>query len=100
MLYEVITENKFTIGDSVMVYPDREIGVIYQKANAKGEFGVMIKREKLLINHKRIKLMVSAEELYPEDYDMSIVFDTVENRKARHKMDKKHDPDLVIKIHE
>ncbi|MBN2879172.1 MAG: DNA mismatch repair protein MutS [Clostridia bacterium] len=93
-------ENKFTVGDSVIVYPDKEMGVIYQKANAKGEFGVMIKKEKQLINHKRIKLMVKAEELYPEDYDMSIVFDTVENRKARHKMDKKHDPDLIIKIRE
>ena len=93
-------KNKFSIGDSVTVYPDKQIGVVYQLANGKGEFGVMIKKEKLLINHKRLKLLVSANELYPDDYDMSIIFDTVENRKVRHKMGKRHDPNLVVKIRE
>ena len=37
---------------------------------------------------------VKAEELYPEDYDFSIIFDTVANRKARHKMEKSYRPDL------
>jgi len=91
-------ENKFTIGDSVMVYPEKVNGIVYQKADSKGEFGVMIKREKQLINHKRLKLLVSASELYPDNYDMSIVFDTVDNRKARKKMTKKHDPDAVVII--
>lgn len=91
-------ENKFGIGDSVIVYPDNVLGLVYQKANAKGEFGVMIKKEKHLINHKRLKLSVPASELYPEDYDMSIVFDTVANRKARHTMGRKHDPDAIIEL--
>ena len=29
------------------------------------------------------------EELYPEDYDFSILFDTVENRKLRHRMERR-----------
>jgi len=94
------TTNIFAIGDSVMVYPEKETGIIYQIANCKGEFGVIIKKEKMLINHKRIKLLVSAGELYPEDYDMSIVFDTVANRKARKTMSKRHDPDAVVIIKE
>lgn len=88
----------FNIGDSVMVYPQKEIGIVYQKANDKGDIGVQIKKKKLLINHKRLKLRVPASELYPEDYDFSIIFDTVENRKARHDMERKHDPNLVIQI--
>ena len=36
------------------------------------------------------------EELYPEDYDFSIVFDTVENRKIRHEMNRKY-TDKIIK---
>jgi len=71
---------------------------VYQKANDKGDIGVQVKKKKLLINHKRLKLRVPASELYPEDYDFSIVFDTVENRKARHDMERKHDPNLVIQI--
>lgn len=46
--------------------------------------------KKIWINHKRVKLLVEAQQLYPEDYDLSIVFDTVENRKARHEMGRKY----------
>ncbi|AEY65455.1 DNA mismatch repair protein MutS [Clostridium sp. BNL1100] len=88
--------SKFNIGDSVMVFPQKELGLVYQKANEYGEIGVQIKGQKKLISHKRIKLHVPASELYPPDYDFSIIFDTVENRKARHKMGKKHNPDLII----
>ena len=50
----------------------------------------------IYINHKRVKLHVSSDELYPEDYDFSIIFDTVENRKARHQMERKYVKDLEI----
>ncbi len=88
---------RFTIGDSVMVYPQRDIGIVYQTANEKGEIGVQIKDRKSLISHKRLKLHVPASELYPPDYDFSVVFDTVANRKARRKMEKGHNPDLIIR---
>jgi len=65
-------------------------------ADGKGNVLVQIKQEKVLINHKRLKLKVAALELYPEDYDFSIIFDTVENRKARHKMGKGYQQDLEI----
>jgi len=87
---------KFSIGDSVMVYPQKMIGIVYQKSNEKGELGVQLKKKKLLINHKRIKLHVPASELYPENYDFSIIFDTVVNRKTRHEMELGHDPKLII----
>jgi len=89
---------KFNIGDSVMIYPQKIIGIVYQKANEKGDVGVQIQRNKLLINHKRLKLNVPASELYPENYDFSTIFDTVENRKKRHDMERKHDPSLIIEI--
>jgi len=81
---------RFSIGDSVIVYPKKDLGIVYQRADNKGEVGVQVKGEKFLINHKRLKLKVAAAELYPDDYDFSIIFDTVENRKARHLMVRKH----------
>ena len=33
-------------------------------------------------------MQAKAADLYPADYDFSILFDTVENRKARRQMDK------------
>lgn len=47
-----------------------------------------------------MKLHVAADELYPEDYDFSIVFDTVENRKKRHDMERKYTGNLIIEQEE
>lgn len=90
------SQDKFKIGDSVKIYPENAVGIICKEANEMGEFGVQIKGKKQVVNHKRIKLLVPASELYPEDYDFSIVFDTKENRKARHDMERKYAPDAVI----
>lgn len=40
--------------------------------------------------------LILTKELYPKDYDMSIVFDTVENRKARHEMGRKYSEKTII----
>lgn len=81
---------KYRLGDSVVVYPDKKIGIVCENVNEKGVLRVQLQGKKIWINHKRVKLLVAAEELYPEDYDFSIIFDTVENRKLRHKMERKY----------
>ena len=91
---------KFQLGDCVMVYPDKKLGIVAKKCNARGEVLVQLQKEKRLINQKRLKLHVAATELYPEDYDFSIIFDTVENRKARHQMGKHYQSDLEILLEE
>lgn len=88
---------KFSRGDSVMVYPQHKLGIVYAPANEKGEVGVQIQKKKLLVSHKRLQLKVAASRMYPEDYDFSIIFDTVENRKARHQMERKYMPGLEIR---
>lgn len=87
---------RFNVGDSVMVYPQKQIGIVYRKANEKGEVGVQIRKMKILVNHKRLKLQVPASELYPDDYDFSIIFDSVAARKARKILEKRHDPNVVV----
>lgn len=90
---------KYKIGDSVMVFPDKKIGIVCEPVNEKGTLRVQLPNKKIWINHKRVKLHVAATELYPEDYDFSIVFDSVENRKKRHDMDRKF-TDAVISYEE
>lgn len=90
---------KYKIGDSVMVYPDKKIGIVCVPINEKGVLRVQMPDKKIWINHKRVKLHVAATELYPDDYDFSIVFDSVENRKKRHDMERKY-TDAVIKVEE
>lgn len=87
---------KYKIGDSVMVYPEKKIGIVCELINEKGVLRVQLPNKKIWINHKRVKLHVAATELYPEDYDFSIIFESVENRKKRHDMQRKY-TDVVIK---
>lgn len=86
---------KYRLGDSVMVYPDQKIGIVCGTVNEKGVLRVQLPGKKIWINHKRVKLHVAAEELYPEDYDFSIIFDTVENRKIRHDMERRYTEKMI-----
>lgn len=89
---------QFSLGDSVMVYPEKKIGIVCGTANEKGVLRIQLPGKKIWINHKRIKLHVAADRLYPEDYDFSILFDTVENRKLRHQMERKYVEGAEIKL--
>lgn len=90
----------FGFGDSVTVYPKRQAGIVFHTANDKGEIGVQVQGVKQWVPHKRLKLVTKAEMLYPPDYDFSVVFDTVENRKARKQMDKGHHIKGNVIVHE
>ncbi len=86
---------RYQTGDSVMVYPDKKIGIVCMPANEKGVLRVQMPHKKIWINHKRVKLHVPASQLYPEDYDFSILFDSVEHRKARHNMERKYTEEII-----
>ena len=86
----------YHIGDSVMVYPEKKIGIVCETVNDKGTLRVQVAGRKFWINHKRVKLHVKAEELYPEDYDFSIIFDSVEDRKIRHDMQRKYTEEVIV----
>ena len=73
---------RFGRGDSVRIYPAGEIGIVVEQADDMGCILVHTRTGKRLIPHKRLKLLVKADALYPEDYEFSIIFDTVANRKA------------------
>lgn len=91
-----LRSQRFNIGDSVVVYPQKKIGIVFQTSDDNGNVGVQIQKNKMYINHKRLQLKVAASEMYPENYDFSIIFDSVANRKARHKMEKGYQPGLEI----
>ncbi len=90
----------FTVGESVYVHQLHRTGIVAQEANAKGEVVVKVADRKYSINQKRLSPHLSKEELYPdaENYDLDIVLDTVENRKAKHKMAKRHVEGAVVTV--
>ncbi|WP_312472711.1 endonuclease MutS2 [Neobacillus sp.] len=86
----------FHIGDNVKISPANEFGIVYTGPDPLGNYLVQIKGEKVSINHKRIQLYIAAKELYPEDYDFDIIFQTKENRKKSKLLSKGHDETITI----
>lgn len=84
-------------GDNVRIPSIEEFGIVSAPANAIGEVEVLVKGELLTFNHKRLVMYIPAEELYPEDYDMDIIFETKENRKLRKEMMKRHIDGVIEK---
>ncbi len=91
--------SRFCMGDSVAVLPERDTGIVYRPADEQGYVIVQVKGEKRQLRHTRLELLVPAAELYPPDYDFSIIFDTVANRTASHILGKRHDPGVAV-VHE
>ncbi len=89
-------QETFSLGDSVHISTLNTTGIVYQTMDSKGDVGVMVKKKKLTVNHKRLSLHIKAEDLYPEDYDMDIVLESKEYRKKSHQLSRKYDPSVTI----
>ncbi len=83
-------------GDRVYITTMDRTGIVCEEENRRGDLVVMVMGKKYVINHKRLTLHIDREELYPENYDMDILFETKENRKKRKIMSKHHVEGLVI----
>ncbi|MEL3971916.1 endonuclease MutS2 [Rossellomorea oryzaecorticis] len=90
------TVPQFSKGDNVKISPEGELGIIYEGPDDMGRFTVQVREEKRLITHKRLSLYISAAELYPEDYDFDIIFESKENRKKEKLMGRKYVEGLTI----
>jgi MutS2 family protein len=89
---------KFNIGDCVYVSTMNRTGIVCELENNKGEVGVMVMKTKFKVNHKRLSLYIEGEELYPEDYDFDIVFESKDDRKKNKLMGKRHVDGLQIEV--
>ena len=89
-------ENRFNKGDCVFISTMQRFGIVYEPENSRGEVVVMVMKKKYKINHKRLTLQVDAQELYPENYDLDIVFESKKNRKKRKQFSKHHMEGVII----
>jgi MutS2 family protein len=93
---QVVQIPVFHQGDNVKISTTNEFGIIYSGPNKQGNYVVQIKGEKIEISHKRLTLYIPATELYPDDYDFDIIFQTKENRKKSKILNKGHNDDIII----
>lgn len=89
-------DSGFKIGDCVYISSMDRTGIVCELENSKGEVGVMVMKKKVKVNRKRLSLYIEGGELYPENYDFDIIFDSKENRRKRRKMEHRHVDGLVI----
>jgi DNA mismatch repair protein MutS2 len=89
-------ESTYKIGDRVYVTSLKTAGIICELENTQGEYGVLAGETKHHIHKKRLILHIRSEMLYPENYDMDIVFETKENRKKDKLMNKRHIDGITI----
>jgi len=89
--------SRWKVGDLVFIPHLRKPGVVYRLPDERGDLIVQVRNEKIKLNHKRIREYIDRKHLYPgKDYDMDIVFESVENRKKKHLMGKRHVEGLAI----
>lgn len=91
-------KSSFNIGDCVYISFLGRTGIVCELENSKGEVGVMYMKKKIKVNKKRLSIYIDSKELYPDNYDFDIVFDSKENRKAKKLINKKHVEGLSVKI--
>ncbi|CAM3915319.1 endonuclease MutS2 [Mesobacillus zeae] len=86
----------FQKGDNVKLSATGEFGIVYEGPDDRGNYIVQVKGVKQSMSHKRLTLHVPASELYPDDYDFDIIFNSKENRKKANLMNRKHVEGLAI----
>lgn len=74
------SEERFNQGDQVILTETNQVGLVYQD-EGKAEVTVYLEKEMILILRKRLKLKMTAQELYPADYDLSSLFVDFHERK-------------------
>jgi DNA mismatch repair protein MutS2 len=89
----------FQQGDNVVISPANALGIVYKGPDEQGNYIVQVKGGKEIYNHKRLTLHIAAKELYPEGYDFDIIFETVENRKNKKLLSRKHVEGVAV-LHE
>ncbi|MCF6136307.1 endonuclease MutS2 [Pseudalkalibacillus berkeleyi] len=89
-------KSNYKKGDSVFIPSQNLKAIVYKVEDENGEITLFKDGELFMMNYKRVKLDLRAEQLYPEGYDFDILFESVENRKKKRLMEKRHVEGLTI----
>jgi len=80
---EEVKEEQYSYkqGDKVLLLDKNLSGIVYKEIDRFNNVTVLCNNEYLEINYKRLKIEFTAEELYPEGYELSHLFSTFKERK-------------------
>ncbi|MHB9145849.1 MAG: endonuclease MutS2 [Symbiobacteriia bacterium] len=78
------------LGDMVLIQTLEQQGIVAELPNARGEMVIFTRGKRVTVNHKRLTLLVAAENLYPEGYDLTTALYTWQDREFMHDAERKH----------
>lgn len=78
----------YSIGDKVILLDYNDYGIIYKEKDEFNNIEVFYKNEVIKVNERRIKISITAEELYPEGYDLNSIFIEYSKRKLEHDIER------------
>ena len=81
---EVDLKYNYCIGDKVILLDNNESAIVYKELDELNNLTVFYKKEFIKVNYKRVKLELTASELYPEGYDLNQIFISYKERKFEH----------------
>ena len=74
----------YCMGDKVLLLDNNESAIVYKELDELNNLTVFYKKEFIKVNYKRVKLELTASELYPEGYDLNQIFISYKERKLEH----------------
>lgn len=72
---------EYSVGDKVLLLDKNISAIVYKGIDQFNNIVVLLNKEFIEVNCKRIKLEIKAEELYPEGYDLNQLFMSFKERK-------------------
>lgn len=81
---EVDLKHNYCIGDKVILLDNNESDIVYKELDELNNLTVFYKKEFIKVNYRRVKLELTASELYPEGYDLNQIFISYKERKLDH----------------
>lgn len=76
----------YTMGDKVKLLDRNESAIVYRGLDSFNNLIVFVQGTMLEVHHKRVALELQASELYPEGYDLNMLFTSYQERKFQHDM--------------
>ena len=75
------TQYEYNVGDKVLLLDKNVSAIVYKGIDQFNNIVVLLNKEFIEVNCKRVKLEIKAEELYPEGYDLNQLFVSFKERK-------------------
>ena len=77
----ILNYTDYNVGDKVKLLDEDDFGIVYKPMDKFNNVEVLFNDNFISVNIKRLQLSIKASELYPEGYDLDVLFTSFKERK-------------------